>query len=270
MKVAAIQFQCGPDRGENLDRAAALVRDAADRGAVLTVLPELFASIDRTAAMRASAEPLDGATVRWASELARETGTALVPGSFVERSGDALHNTTLAVGPDGTTLATYRKIHLFDVDVDGATSRESDTFTAGDDIGIADLGHLRVGLSICYDLRFPEVFRIETLSGADVLAVPSAFTATTGRDHWELLVRARAVENQIAVLAAAQWGTGPDGIARHGHAMVVDAWGRVLADAGPTGDAVLVADVDLDAQADIRRRLPSLQHRRPQAYRWPD
>ena len=161
-------------------------------------------------------------------------------------------------------------MHLFDVDLGSVAARESDSFRAGPDATVADVAGVKVGLTICYDLRFPELFRIETLRGAEIIAAPSAFTATTGRDHWELLVRARAVENQVAMIAAAQWGTSPDGVERHGHSMVVDAWGRVLADAGPTGDAVLVADVDLAAQADIRRRLPSLSHRRQQAYRWPD
>ena len=270
MRVAAIQFRCGPDRDENLARAAMLVRDAAAQGATTIVLPELFASLDRASTMRERAESIDGPTIQWAADLARATTTTLIPGSFVEREGDAVFNTSCALAPTGEVLTTYRKVHLFDIDLDGATSRESDTFTGGVDATVVDLDAGRMGLAICYDLRFPELFRIEALLGADVLAVPSAFTATTGRDHWELLVRARAVENQCAVIAAAQWGTSPDGIERHGHTMVVDAWGRVLADAGPTGDAVIVVDLDLDAQADIRRRLPVIGHRRPEAYRWPD
>lgn len=269
MKVAAIQFRCDEDHDANLQRAASLVRDAAAQGATFVVLPEMFASLGRTATMRASAEAIDGTTMQWARSLARATGTTLVPGSFVERDGDHLFNTTCVVAPDGEVLATYRKMHLFDIDLDGATSRESDTFSAGTDATVVDLGTGRLGLAICYDLRFPELFRMEVVAGADLVAVPSAFTATTGRDHWELLVRARAVENQTAFIAAAQWGTSPDGIERFGHSMIVDAWGRVLADAGPSGDAVLVADIDLEVQADIRRRLPALQHRRPDVYGTP-
>ena len=266
MKVAAIQFRCDEDHDANLQRAAALVRDAAAQGASVIVLPEMFASLGRTASMQARAEATDGATVQWARSLARATHTTLVPGSFVERDGDRLFNTSCVVAPDGGLRATYRKVHLFDVELEGATSRESDTFTGGVDAVVVDLGTGRLGIAICYDLRFPELFRMEVLAGADVIAVPSAFTAATGRDHWELLVRARAVENQTAIVAAAQWGTSPDGIERFGHSMIVDGWGRVLADAGPEGDAVLVADVDLEMQADIRRRLPALQHRRPDVY----
>ena len=263
MKVAAIQFRCGDDPAENRERAAALVRDAAQQGATLIVLPELFASLARASTMRALAEPIDGPTLRWAQGLARETATTLVPGSFVEESEGRRFNTTTAIGPDGGVLGRYRKVHLFDVDVDGAVSRESDTFSAGGESIVVDTPGARLGLTICYDLRFAELFLREAQAGADLIAVPSAFTAATGRDHWEVLVRARAIENQLAVIAAAQWGSGPDGIERHGHTMIVDAWGRVLADAGATGDAVVVVDVDLDTQADIRRRLPSLSHHRP-------
>lgn len=266
MKVAAIQFRCEEDHAANLLRAATLVRDAAHQGAALIVLPELFASLARTTTMRDRAEPIDGPTMRWARALARDTATTLVPGSFVERAGEELFNTTCVIGPDGSPSGHYRKVHLFDVDIDGVVSRESDTFTGGDRAVVVDAPDVRLGLTICYDLRFGELFGAEALAGADMIAVPSAFTASTGRDHWELLVRARAVENQLALIAAAQWGTSPDGIERHGHTMIVDAWGRVLAEAGASGDAVVVAEVDLDTQSDIRRRLPSLANRRPEAY----
>lgn len=266
MKVAAIQFRCDEDHAANLVRAASFVRDAAQQGAALIVLPELFASLHRNSTMRTRGEPMDGPTIRWAQALARDTTTTLVAGSFVEETEGRRFNTSAAIAPDGAVLGRYRKIHLFDVDVDGARSRESDAFTAGDEPVVVDTPGARLGLTICYDLRFAELFRRETLDGSDMIAVPSAFTAATGRDHWELLVRARAVENQVALIAAAQWGTSPDGIERHGHTMIVDAWGRVLADAGPSGDAVVVVDIDLDAQSDIRRRLPSLDHRRPDVY----
>jgi predicted amidohydrolase len=270
MRVAAVQMRTSDDRSENLGRAAVLVTDAASQRATFVVLPELFASLGRMRVMRDNAETLDGPTITWARELARSTSCTLLVGSFVERDGDAVHNTGCLIGPDGGIITTYRKIHMFDVDLEGAHINESDTFTPGDDPVVADVDGIRVGLTICYDLRFPEVFRIEALRGAQVIATPAAFTETTGRDHWELLLRARAVENQVAVVAAATWGTSPEGVERHGHALIVDAWGRVLADAGHDGDSVIVADIDLATQADIRRRLPSLTNRRPAAYRWPD
>ena len=270
MRVAAVQLQCLGGRDDVLTRAAELVRRAADDGASLVVLPELFASLGRRADMVAAAESLTGPTMAWAATLARETGCWLVPGSIVEQAGDTrLHNTTSLVDPTGAVVAHYRKVHLFDVTVDGAATRESDTFTGGDRPVVTTLdtaGRPVLGLTVCYDLRFPELFLAETTMGASVIAVPSAFTAATGRAHWELLVRARAVENQVAVIAADQWGESPDGIIRHGHSMVVDAWGTVLAEAPAEGDAVVLADLDLAAIDELRRRLPSVANRRPEAY----
>jgi predicted amidohydrolase len=270
MQVAAVQMRCSSDRSDGLDRAETLVVEAAALGARLVVLPELFASLHRPSVMRDRAEPIDGPTVSWARQLAATTSCSLVAGSFVERAGDDLFNTSCLVGPDGGLRAVYRKIHLFDVDLESTRSRESDVFTAGSEPTTAEVDGERIGLTICYDLRFPELYRIETLLGAQMIVVPSAFTAATGSDHWELLVRARAVENQVAMIAAAQWGTSPDGIERHGHALIVDAWGRVLADAGDEGDSVVIGDNELETQADIRRRFPSLGNRQPKSYRWPD
>jgi len=271
--VAALQTWCGPDRQENLDRAADLVAAAADDGADLVVLPELFAALGRDADMRAAAEPLEGPTLAWASALAARHGIDLVAGSFVEADGDRLFNTSCLVGPDGALVAAYRKVHLFDIGVPGAASRESETFAAGPGPVVAPVGPLAsptvLGMTVCYDLRFPELFRIEALLGARLVTVPAAFTRATGEPHWELLLRARAVEDQVGVVAAAQWGTSPDGIVRHGHALVVDPWGTVLADAGPEGDGMAVADLDLAELEAVRRRLPSLANRRPEAYPWP-
>ena len=256
MKVAAVQLKCSSEQSDNFSRAAALIRSAAQQGAELVVLPELFASLGRTSHMREVAEPLDGPTLAWAQSAAQANNCALIAGSFIERDGDALFNTSVAVGADGSLLGRYRKIHLFDVDIEGARSKESDTFSSGTDPVVVDINGLRVGLTICYDLRFPELFRAEADQGADIIVVPAAFTATTGRDHWELLLRARAVENQTMIIAAAQWGTSPDGIDRYGHSLIIDAWGRVLADAGPDNDTVVVAEFDAELQADIRKRMP--------------
>lgn len=265
MNVAAVQLQCSADRTDNFARATAAVQSAAHEGAGLVVLPELFASLDRTSAMRDAAEPLDGPTLAWAQQTAVHTHCAIVAGSFVERDpndAQTLYNTSIVVGSDGSLLGSYRKIHMFDVDIEGARSKESDTFRAGTTSTVVDIessnASIRVGLTICYDLRFPELFRDETSQGADLIVVPAAFTATTGRDHWELLLRARAVENQTMILAAAQWGTSPDGIDRYGHSLIIDAWGRVLADAGPSDDTIIVAEFDASLQADIRKRMPKL------------
>ena len=256
MKVAAVQLKCSSEQSDNFSRAAALIRSAAQQGAELVVLPELFASLGRTSHMREVAEPLDGPTLAWAQSAAQVNNCALIAGSFIERDGDALFNTSVAVGADGSLLGRYRKIHLFDVDIEGARSKESDTFSSGTDPVVVDINGLSVGLTICYDLRFPELFRAEADQGADIIVVPAAFTATTGRDHWELLLRARAVENQTMIIAAAQWGTSPDGIDRYGHSLIIDAWGRVLADAGPSDDTIIVAEFDASLQADIRKRMP--------------
>ena len=256
MKVAAVQLKCSPEQSDNFSRAASIVHSASQQGAELVVLPELFASLGRTSHMREVAEPLDGPTLAWAQSAAQANNCALIAGSFIERDGDALFNTSVAVGADGSLLGRYRKIHLFDVDIEGARSKESDTFSSGTDPVVVDINGLRVGLTICYDLRFPELFRAEADQGADIIVVPAAFTATTGRDHWELLLRARAVENQTMIIAAAQWGTSPDGIDRYGHSLIIDAWGRALADAGPSDDTIIVAEFDASLQADIRKRMP--------------
>ena len=264
-------MRCGPDRDDNLARAERLVAAAAGRGAGLIVLPELFAALGRTAALTAAAEPIDGPTVAWASELAARHSIHLVAGSFVEGDGEELYNTSCVLGPSGELVAAYRKVHLFDVDVPGATNRESAVFSGGDRPVVANLGTdgPTLGLSVCYDLRFPELYRIEALMGATMVSVPAAFTAATGVAHWELLVRARAVEDQVGVVAAAQWDVAPNGIECYGHALVVDPWGRVLADAGGEGDGMAVAELDPAAVEAVRARLPSLANRRAEAYRWP-
>lgn len=262
MKVVAVQMKCSPEQPDNFSRASSLIRTAAQQGAELVVLPELFATLGRPSHMRQIAEPLDGPTLAWAQSATQANNCALIAGSFIERDGAALFNTSIAVCTDGSLLGSYRKIHLFDVDIEGARSKESDTFSSGTDPVVVDINGLRVGLTLCYDLRFPELFRAEADQGADIIVVPAAFTEATGRDHWELLLRARAVENQTMIIAAAQWGTSPDGTERHGHALIVDAWGRVLTDAGPEGDTFVEAEFDATAQSDIRNRLPALTHRR--------
>jgi deaminated glutathione amidase len=286
MRVAAVQFTAVRDRRRNLDRAASLVEEAATAGAELVVLPEYFSVAGRPDDLRNDAESLTGPTVTWASEQARRWGIHLVAGSFPERAGPSvdtdgrLFNTSCLLGPSGSLDAVYRKIHLFDVALPGMSFRESDTIAPGDTVGVVPLGprpglsdrpESVLGLSICYDLRFPEPYRIMTLLGATVVAVPAAFTAVTGPAHWELLLRARAVENQVFVIGAGQVGDLPPGMPRcHGRSMIVDPWGEILAERTEPTPGVIVADLDEQQLRRIRSELPVLANRRPAAYRWPD
>ena len=262
--AAAVQMQSGSDRAANLARAEALVRDAAARGARLVVLPEVFAWRGPAAEEAAIAEPVPGPTTARLGAVARELGVWLVAGSLHERADGErrVFNTSCLVDPRGEIVARYRKLHLFDVDLPGrVVIQESATRAPGAEVVAAatDLGTL--GLSICYDLRFPELYRRLSLSGAEVLLVPSAFTFPTGAAHWEVLLRARAVENQCYLIAANQAGRSPQGVADWGDSMVVDPWGRVLARAGE-GEAVVSAEIDLDYLARVRRELPALAHAR--------
>jgi predicted amidohydrolase len=222
--------------------------------------------------LRAGAEGLDGPAIEWARSIARELGVDLVAGSIVERleGREKLANTSVHVDPRGEVRAVYRKLHMFDVEVQGKTYRESAVTEPGEEIVLSETADgVRLGLSICYDLRFPELYRILALRGARILALPAAFTLPTTRDHWEILVRARAIENQAFVIAANQVGPHPGGHHSGGRSMIVDPWGDVLARA-EDGEGHIVADLDLDRQAEIRTQLPALANRRPGVYRWPE
>jgi len=260
-----VQITSGDDRGRNLASAERLVRQAAATGARLVVLPEKWPYIHgpRTAE---GAEALDGPSITAATGWAREMGVAILAGSVIERAdGGRVHNTSLLIAPDGTVSGLYRKLHMFDVEVGGVAYRESAATAAGSEIVVADvLGH-RVGMSVCYDLRFPELYRRLTILGAQILVVPSAFTETTGRDHWEPLLRARAIENQVFVIAAGQVGRHADGTVSYGHSMILDPWGTVLAEASG-GEGVAVATLDFARLAEVRARLPALTHRREDVY----
>ncbi|HET7177775.1 MAG TPA: carbon-nitrogen hydrolase family protein, partial [Solirubrobacterales bacterium] len=218
--------------------------------------------------LAAGAEPLDGPTLSAARGWARELGIHLLAGSIAERGPEKAFNTSVLIGPDGDDLAVYRKIHMFDVDVGGVSYRESEREQGGGEIVTAPLGELIAGLTVCYDLRFPELYRILAVRGARVITVPSAFTLATGRDHWEVLLRARAIENQVFVLAPNQVGEAPPHHSSYGRSAIVDPWGVVLATA-PDGERFVAADLDLAAQERIRASLPSLANRRPEAYDWP-
>ena len=276
MRVAAVQLTSTPDLDRNLERADRFTRAAAADGAQLVVLPEKWSVLGRGDDLRAGAQPLDGPAVAWARATARELGIELVAGSISEREGEGLlRNTSLHIGPDGEIQAAYRKVHMFDVVVEEMVYRESDNELAGDEIVVSQTaGGVGLGLSICYDIRFPELYRILAIRGAHILTVPAAFTVPTTRDHWEVLVRARAIENQAFVIAANQIGehapaSAAGGALRSGgRSMIVDPWGIVQALA-PDREGAIVADLDLEAQARIRRDLPALANRRPAAYRWP-
>ena len=271
MRAAVVQLNSNEDRDRNLEVADRLVRRAGEAGAELVVLPEKFNVIGTAEQLAAGAEPLDGPTLSWAAGVARELGVWLVAGSIVEGGADGrMRNASALLSASGESVAVYRKIHLFDVEVEGVTYRESDVEAPGEEIVMADAGELPLGLSVCYDLRFPELFRIMAVRGARAFSLPAAFTVPTGRAHWEILVRARAIENQAFVLAAGQAGPHPGDHHSFGHSMIVDAWGTVLASAQDELEAVVIADLDTDAQEDVRARLPSLAHRRPAAYRWPE
>jgi deaminated glutathione amidase len=262
LRAAAIQLNSTEDAARNRDTADRLVREAAARGAGLVLLPEKWNLLAEPERMAAAAESLDGPSVTWARELARELRLDLVAGSIVERTPEGNHNTSVHVGPHGEIRAIYRKLHLFDVEVEGTVYRESDHERAGSEIVSSELSDgSGLGLSICYDLRFPELYRALSARGARVLVIPSAFTLPTTRDHWEVLLRARAIENQAFVVAANQVGAHPPGHRSGGRSMIVDPWGLVLAQA-PDGEAAVVADLDLARQDDIRDRLPALRHRR--------
>ncbi|HEY3189691.1 MAG TPA: carbon-nitrogen hydrolase family protein [Solirubrobacteraceae bacterium] len=270
MRAAAVQLTATADKARNLATADRLVRAGAAAGARLVVLPEKWSVLGAGADVRDGAEPLDGPAITWAREVAAELRIDLVAGSIAERvPGEAkLRNTSVHVGPSGEIEALYRKIHMFDVEVDGTVYRESEHEAPGDAPVLTDADGVEVGMAVCYDLRFPELFRILAVRGARVLVVPSAFTLATTRDHWETLVRARAIENQAFVVAANQIGEHAPGLRSGGRSMIVDPWGLVLAGA-PDRETVITADLDLDRQDEIRRRLPSLANRRPSAYRWP-
>jgi predicted amidohydrolase len=268
LRVALIQLAADQDVAANMDRAVSLVRRAGDLHPQLIALPEMLLYRGPSAGLRESATELPGPMTQPFADLARELDTWILLGSVAERSPDPQrpYNTSVLLDPSGQISATYRKIHLFDVSIqDGPSDRESARTTPGAHSavalmeGVAQESDVRMGLSICFDLRFPELYRDMTAQGAVVLAVPANFTEATGRDHWEVLLRARAIENGAFVIAPAQCGTG-GGVPAHGRSMVVDPWGVVVAQA-PDGPGVVVADLEMDRVVQVRRQLPTQPRR---------
>jgi deaminated glutathione amidase len=276
MKAAAVQLNSTADFGANLATADRLTRAAAADGARLIVLPEKWTAMGSEQELRACAQPLDGPAVSWARDTAAELGVELVAGSFLERipGEDKFANTCVHVSASGAVRAVYRKLHMFDVSIDGRSYRESDLELPGEEIVLSEIpsggaagASVELGLAVCYDLRFPELARILAVRGARILALPSAFTLPTTRDHWEVLVRARAIENQTFVIAANQVGPHPGGMRSGGRSMIVDPWGVVLAQA-PDGEQHILAELDLERQLQTRAQLPALANRRPEVYSW--
>ena len=272
MRAAAVQLNSTEDKERNLSTADRLTRAAAADGAQLVVLPEKFNVLGTHEHYMQGAEPLEGGrTTEWARETARELRIDLVAGSIPERreGREKLSNTSVHVGPDGEIKAVYRKIHMFDVVVGGQEYRESESEEPGGEVVLSETGEQApLGLTVCYDLRFPELYRILGVRGARVIALPAAFTKITGQAHWEILIRARAIENQTFVVAADQIGRSPGNHESFGGSMIVDPWGKVLTKALDE-ETFVSADLDLARQDEIREHLPSLANRMPAAYAWP-
>jgi predicted amidohydrolase len=267
MRAAVVQINSGADRERNIEVAGRLVGAAADDGAELIVLPEKWSLLGDGRVLAQGAETLEGEAITAARGWASGRGVHLLAGSFTEISPDGLPtNTSILISPDGTVAAEYRKLHMFDVEAGGVEYRESDHEQAGERLAVAAAGQLRIGLTVCYDVRFPELYRALVDLGADAFTIPSAFTAATGRDHWEPLIRARAIENQAFVLAANQCGTADPSYDSWGHSMIVGPWGEILAGV-EAGEGFAVADLDLDRQAEVRRKLPALDHRRSEIFK---
>jgi deaminated glutathione amidase len=271
LRVGCVQMTSGPEKAANLEKAERLVARAASTGADVVVLPEKWNAIGEADTLHAAAEPLEGGeTVEAMADWARRHGITLVGGSIAEqREGrEKLSNTSIAFGPDGEVLGVYRKIHLFDVEVEGNVYRESEAEEPGEEPVVVRGEEWPIGLSVCYDIRFPELYRILALEGAELVTVPAAFTVPTGRDHWHVLLRARAIENQYYVAAPGQVGETRPGRPSYGRSLIVDPWGIVLAQA-PDEETVISAELDRARLRTVREKLPSLKNRQADAYRWP-
>jgi predicted amidohydrolase len=268
--VAAVQLSSGIDSVTNVEHAIALVNEAADRGASYIQLPEYFNYLGPSRGFADVAEPIPGPTTQRMSDVASARRVTLHLGSLIETTTTPgkFYNTSVVINATGQIVATYRKIHLFDVDVPGAiVQRESDIMTPGQELVLVKVADVRLGLSICFDIRFPELYRELARSGADVLAVPAAFNAVTGRAHWEILIRSRAIENHAFVVAAAQVGTTNEGIATFGHSLIVDPWGEILAESTSAKPEVITAVLDLDEVVKRRQQIAVMDYRRPDLYR---
>ena len=271
LRIACIQMNGTASEADCIEKADGLVARAAATGADVVVLPEKWNGFGPDEIYPEAAEPLgDGTSFEAMAGWARTHGITLIGGSITEQleGQEKFGNTCVVFDPDGEIKAIYRKIHMFDVDVAGFRYRESDTQEPGLEPALTSIDGWHVGLTICYDLRFPELYRIEALRGAELILVPAAFTMFTGKDHWELLLRARAVENHLYIAGCNQIGSHGEGKSSYGRSMIVDPWGVVLA-AAPDEECVITAELDRGRLAGVREQLPALANRRPDAYHWP-
>lgn len=271
IRVACVQMTSRSDKAANLETAERLVAQAASTGADVVVLPEKWNAIGDAELYHATAEQLEGGeSVAAMSAWAGNHGITLVGGSIAERreGREKLSNTSIVFDPEGRVAAVYRKIHLFDVEVGGVVYRESEAEEPGDEPVVCEAEDWKIGLSVCYDVRFPELYRILALEGAELVTVPAHFTTPTGKDHWHVLLQARAIEDQLYVAAAAQIGETLPGKPAYGRSLIVDPWGLVVAQAADE-ETVVSAELDRAHLRDIRAKLPSLANRQANAYRWP-
>lgn len=266
MKIAAIQMPVGMDKRENLCTAAEFVRRAAEQGARIAVLPEMFFCPYANEYFPQYAEEQGGPAFEAMADMARQNSLTLVAGSMPERDGGRLYNTGFVFDPQGQVIARHRKVHLFDINVQGGQRFcESDVFTPGEDVTVFEADGHRFGLCICFDIRFPELFRRMALKGAEAIFVPAAFNMTTGPMHWELSFRMRAVDNQLFTVGAAPARNEQGCYVSYAHSIVCSPWGKVLAQAG-TDPELLVAELDLSENERVRAQLPLLSARRPDVY----
>lgn len=268
VRVAAIQMTSGSDVAANQESIFRLIDRASELGATYLQLPEYSTYWGPRSGYEAAAKTLDDGFIRQLGLVAKGRGVTVHVGSMLEPAPQGrFFNTSVVIGPSGDVVAVYRKVHLFDArPPGGVTYFESEFISAGSQMRVVAVGEMRLGLSICFDVRFAELYRALVLAGANVLAIPAAFSAQTGPAHWEVLVRARAIENHAFVIAATQVGTTIEGLGTHGHSMVVDPWGQIIAESKSVGEDVLIVDLDLEQVESRRGQIEVLRLRRPDVY----
>lgn len=263
--AAALQMDSGTDPSANLEQAESMIRQAAAEGAKLVVLPELFPYLGNLTSLRQNAQTMDGPILQLMRHLAIEHQLVLCAGSMAivsEEDPARVVNRSVILGPHGQTLAIYDKMHCFDINLPDVQVVESDYVQAGNDLSVTSTPLGQIGQAICYDLRFPELFRRLTEQGMQLCVLPAAFTQKTGEAHWEVLTRARAIENQVYLIAADQCGMYGDSIRCHGNSMIVDPWGTILAQGNAANPGIIFAEIDLAKQHKIRSELPAIKHRK--------